>query len=115
MPFYSRATRLYTSLCQSVGLLVRQSVGPSHMLFLSFFDNFVSNYVHSVIKSIQSEIKQSIVTAPTRNWCRVYGLVFMDQDSFPNDFFVKSLVFRCLNELGMDALEKENGLFFLSE
>jgi hypothetical protein len=93
------------SVCRSVGLSVRRSVGLSvgrfvtHMLFSHFLIvllvimsiQSVIKLIQSVIKSIQSVIKKiqlNLVsflliftsrlsaTAPTRDWCRVYGLVF---------------------------------------
>merc|ERR1712212_596460 len=86
------------SVGRSVGLSVCRSV--TDMLFSHFFIvltiimsiQLVIKSIQSVIKSIQSIIKKIqlnlvrfsliftlrlIATAPTRDWCRVYGLVFL--------------------------------------
>ena len=80
------------SVCRLVCLSVTQLLFDHFLIVLSVFMSIQSviKSIQSVIKSIQSVIKkiqlnlvsfsliftsQLIATAPTRDWCRVYGLV----------------------------------------
>ena len=79
-------------VCLSVGLSVTQLLFDHFLIVLSVIMSIQSviKSIQSVIKSIQSVIKKIqlnlvsfsliftsrlIATAPTRDWCRVYGLV----------------------------------------
>ena len=83
------------SVCRSVGLSITHMLFGHFLIVLSVIMSIqpVIKSIQSVIKLIQSVIKKIqlnlvsfsliftsrlIATAPTRDWCRVYGLVLTE-------------------------------------